>query len=210
MPITRYAKIVMAVCLAVFCLLVAFGNITDYGTNYLAVQHVLSMDTTFAGNALTYRSVTSPTAWHICYWLIIAAEAATGILFLAGAIRLWQVRHASGAIFNQSKIYIIAACLLGFLVWFLGFMVIAGEWFAMWQSATWNFQEPAFRFSVTVLAVLIFVNQADGDLPAAAPIPAAKKPAAEKPAGKAKTTPAKTRAPRRRRIDKGRRQSDAP
>ena len=35
---------------------------------------------------------------------------------------------------------------LGFLVWFTGFLVIGGEWFAMWQSATWNGQEAAFRF----------------------------------------------------------------
>ena len=59
MLITRYAKIVMCVCLAAFCLLVAFDNLTDYGTNYLFVQHVLSMDTTFPGNALMYRSITA-------------------------------------------------------------------------------------------------------------------------------------------------------
>ena len=43
-------------------------------------------------------------------------------------------------------------------------MVVAGEWFAMWQSATWNGEEAAFRFYVAVLGVLIFVNQRDVDL----------------------------------------------
>ena len=162
MLITRYAKIVMTLCLAVFCLLVAFDNITDYGTNYLFVQHVMSMDTTYPGNALMYRSVTHPTLWTLCYWLIIAAEIVTGILFLAGAIRLWQVRHASGAIFNQSKIYIIAACLLAFLVWFLGFMVIAGEWFAMWQSEDWNGQQTAFGFAAMIGAVLVVLLIPEG------------------------------------------------
>jgi Predicted small integral membrane protein (DUF2165) len=47
------------------CLLVAFDNITDYGTNYLFVQHVMSMDTTFPGNALMYRSITNPVLWRI-------------------------------------------------------------------------------------------------------------------------------------------------
>jgi predicted small integral membrane protein len=55
MLITRYAKIVMSLVLAAFCLLVTFDNITDYGRNYLFVQHVMSMDTTFPGNALMYR-----------------------------------------------------------------------------------------------------------------------------------------------------------
>jgi predicted small integral membrane protein len=93
MLITRYAKIVMCVCLAAFCLLVAFDNLTDYGTNYLFVQHVLSMDTTFPGNALMYRSITNPVLWRLAYAMIIAAEGTTGVLFLAGAIRLFQVRN---------------------------------------------------------------------------------------------------------------------
>ncbi len=51
--------------------------------------------------------------------------------------------------------------LAGFLVWFLGFTVIGGEWFAMWQSPRWNGQEPAFRFLVAILAVGLYVQQPD-------------------------------------------------
>jgi predicted small integral membrane protein len=51
-------------------------------------------------------------------------------------------------------------------VWFFGFIVVGGEWYSMWQSQMSNGQEPAFRFYITILAVLIFVNQPDGDLPA--------------------------------------------
>ena len=164
MLIARYAKIVMSLALAAFCLVVAFDNLTDYGTNYLFVQHVLSMDTTFPGNALMYRSITNPVLWQLAYGLIIAAEGATGVLFLAGAIRLIQVRNAPGAVFNEAKSLVIAACTFAFLVWFFGFMVVAGEWFAMWQSQTWNGQEAAFRFYMAVLGVLIFVALPDGDL----------------------------------------------
>ena len=169
MLIARYAKIVMCLALGLFCLLVAFDNITDYATNYLFVRHVLSMDTTFPGNALMYRSITNPVLWHLAYALIIAAEGATGVLFVAGAVALWRVRLAPAAMFNDAKGYAIAGATLAFLVWFFGFMVVAGEWFAMWQSQTWNGQEAAFRFYVAVLAVLLFVNQTDGDLADAAP-----------------------------------------
>jgi len=164
MLITRYAKIVMCLVLAAFCLLVTFDNITDYGTNYLFVQHVMSMDTTFPGNALMYRSITNPVVWRATYATIIAAEGIAGLLFLLGACRLFQLRNAEAAEFNSGKTYVIAACLLAFLVWFFGFIVAAGEWFAMWQSATWNAQESAFRFYVAILGVLIFVNQPDADL----------------------------------------------
>ena len=42
-------------------------------------------------------------------------------------------------------------------MWFVGFVVVGGEWFLMWQSATWNGQEAAFRFYLTVLAVGAYV-----------------------------------------------------
>jgi predicted small integral membrane protein len=48
-------------------------------------------------------------------------------------------------------------------VWFFGFMVVAGD---MWQSKTWNGQHAAFRFYISVLAVLILLNQSDPDLSA--------------------------------------------
>jgi predicted small integral membrane protein len=165
MLIARLAKIVMCLALGLFCLLVTFDNITDYATNYLFVSHVLSMDTTFPGNSLMYRSITSPVVWQLAYAAIIAAEGVTGVLFVAGAAALWRVRLAPAGTFNDAKGYAIAAAMLAFVVWFFGFMVVAGEWFAMWESQTWNGQEAAFRFYMAVLAVLLFVNQTDGDLP---------------------------------------------
>jgi Predicted small integral membrane protein (DUF2165) len=95
-----------------FCLLVTFDNITDYGTNYLFVQHVMSMDTTYPGNALMYRSITNPVLWRAAYAAIIVAEGITGILYLAGAIRLFQARNAPAARFNRAKTYVIAASAL--------------------------------------------------------------------------------------------------
>ncbi len=47
----RYAKILMVLSLAAFAFLVTFNNITDYGSNFGFVQHVLSMDTPFPENA---------------------------------------------------------------------------------------------------------------------------------------------------------------
>ena len=70
-------------------------------------------------------------------------------------------------LFQPGKRLVHVGAGLGFLVWFFGFMVVGGEWFQMWQSRQWNGQQPAFRFYMTVLAVLIFVNQPDAELPTA-------------------------------------------
>jgi predicted small integral membrane protein len=160
----RLAKIVLSLTLAAFALVVAYDNLIDYGSNFTFVRHVLSMDTTFPGNALLDRAVTQPWMWHAGYLLIIAGEAATGLLLLVGSIVLWRARRQSAFGFQAAKRWVVAGCALGFVVWFFGFMVVGGEWFAMWQSKVWNGQEGAFRFYMAVIGVLVFVNQADGEL----------------------------------------------
>jgi predicted small integral membrane protein len=160
----RIAKATMVASLALFALLVTFDNLTDYDTNYAFVRHVLSMDTTFPGNALLYRRVTSPALWQAGYALIIAGEGLTGIALTVATISLARHLRSDGVSFNRAKRFTIIGAAIGFLVWFFGFMVVGGEWYSMWQSPLWNGQEAAFRFYMTILAVLIFVNQPDGDL----------------------------------------------
>ena len=47
--------------------------------------------------------------------------------------------------FHRTKSMATLELAAAFTVWFLGFMVIGGEWFAMWQSARWNGQAAATR-----------------------------------------------------------------
>jgi predicted small integral membrane protein len=160
----RLAKVVMVFSLAAFAFIVTFDNITDYGSNFAFVRHVMSMDTTFPHNHLLYRSITRPSLWRLAYDLIIFAEGLTCIAFAIGAVMLLRSLRAGAAAFEHAKRFTIIGATLAFLLWFTGFMVVGGEWFAMWQSKIWNGQEPAFRFYMTVLAVLLFVNQPDRDL----------------------------------------------
>jgi predicted small integral membrane protein len=160
----RVAKAIMVASLALFALHVTFDNLTDYDTNYAFVRHVLSMDTTFPGNALLYRRITSPALWQAGYALIIAGEGLTGIALAVATISLARHLRSDGARFNRAKRLTIIGAAIGFLVWFFGFMVVGGEWYSMWQSLMWSGQEAAFRFYMTILAVLIFVNQPDADL----------------------------------------------
>jgi predicted small integral membrane protein len=160
----RIVKAIMVASLALFALLVAFDNLIDYNTNYAFVRHVVSMDTTFPDNGLLYRRITSPALWQAGYALIIAGEALTGIVLVVATIALARHLRSDPVRFNHAKRFMIIGAALGFLVWFFGFMIVGGEWFSMWQSPMWNGQQPAFRFYMTILAVLIFVNQPDGDL----------------------------------------------
>jgi predicted small integral membrane protein len=131
----RIVKVIMIGSLALFALLVTFDNLTDYDTNYTFVRHVLSMDTTFPGNALLYRRIISPALWQAGYALIIAGEGLTGVVSAFAAVVLGRRLRSDAAAFNRAKRYVYLAAGLGFLVWFFGFMVVGGEWFQMWQSA---------------------------------------------------------------------------
>jgi predicted small integral membrane protein len=164
MLLVRLAKIAMIAALASFAFIVTYDNIVDYGSNYEFVKHVLSMDTTFAGNKLMHRAITDERVWRAAYAAIIAAEGLTCLLLTIGTLALLLRLGASAARFDRAKVWAVAGMTAGFGVWFFGFLVIAGEYFAMWQSKTWNGQEAAFRFAVTILAVLIFVNQPEKEL----------------------------------------------
>ena len=164
MLIVRLAKIAMTAALAAFAFIVTYDNLIDYGSNYEFVKHVLSMDTTFPGNKLMDRAITDPRIWTLAYAAIIAAEGLTFLLLLAATIAMLLALRAPPAGFQRAKVWLAAGATLGFGVWFFGFMVVGGEFFAMWQSKTWNGQEAAFRFYMTLLGVLLFVNQPDSEL----------------------------------------------
>jgi predicted small integral membrane protein len=163
MLVIRLAKIVMVAALAAFAFIVTYDNVADYGSNYDFARHVLSMDTTFPGNALMDRAVTDPRLWKAAYAAIIAAEGLTCLLLSIGAVMLLTRLRATADAFNRAKVWPVAGLTAGFCLWFFGFQVVAGEYLAMWQSRTWNGQEAAFRFTMVILGVLIFVSLPDGD-----------------------------------------------
>jgi len=163
MLMVRLAKVVLVAAVAAFALIVAYDNIVDYGSNYEFVRHVLSMDTTFPNNALIGRAIVNPRVWTAAYVTIIAVEGLTALLLFVGArVLLIRLKSPAGE-FNRAKGWAVAGLTLGFGLWFFGFLVVAGEYFAMWQSQTWNGQQAAFRLTTVILGVLIFVSLPDGD-----------------------------------------------
>ena len=162
MVVIRLSKIALVTAAGLFCLLVGYNNIVDYGSNFVFVKHVLSMDTTFPDNALrASRAILDPQIYHAAYWIIIAAELAVGALCIAGALRLLVHLGASAERFNAAKSLAVLGLAGSMLFWFLGFMVVGGEWFQMWQSQIWNGQQPAFRFIGSIGLILIFLSLDD-------------------------------------------------
>lgn len=153
----RLSKIVMTGGLAVWVGLVALGNITDYNANLPTVQSVMAMDRVSTDTTLRWRAVTHPTAQRAAFAAITIGQALTALAFLAAAALMAANLRASSVRFKRAKAWTAVAVSLGFVVWFLGFAVIASEWFLMWQAGRSTIQIKVFLFTMTTVLVGVYV-----------------------------------------------------
>jgi predicted small integral membrane protein len=157
-----------------YMFLVAFGNITDFGTNQAFVQHVMSMDTTNFGAKqgtdldpdVMWRAITTPWIQNAAYVVLIAWEAVTAVVLLA-AVAFWARERATG--FHVARRLSCIGLLMLLVLFMGGFIAIGGEWFQMWKSTAWNGEDAALRNAalafLTLLLVLLPERPADETRP---------------------------------------------
>ncbi|MEU6198189.1 DUF2165 domain-containing protein [Streptomyces sp. NPDC047061] len=151
------AAAVLTGTVALYIALVAFGNITDFGTNQAFVQHVLAMDTTFKDDDLMWRAVTDKGLENAAYVAIIGWETLAALVLIAGTW-LWVRRDDVRA--RRVSTY---GLLMLVLLFGAGFIGIGGEWFSMWQSKTWNGLDAATRVLVLTGLALVVVQLSPAD-----------------------------------------------
>lgn len=146
----RFAVLVLTGMTALQMALIAFGNITDFGTNQAFVQHVLAMDTTFRSPDMMWRAITSPGLQNTAYVVIIVWETLTALVLIAAFVAWIRARDVQARRLST----------LGWVMWVLlfgvGFLAIGGEWFQMWQSDKWNGLQPALQnFLIATVALVV-------------------------------------------------------
>jgi len=134
---------------ALYIALVAFGNVTDFGTNQQFVRHVLAMDTTFKDDDLMWRAVTGKGLQDAAYVAIIVWETVAALVLIYGTW-LWARRDDV-----RARRFSTYGLLMLMLLFGAGFIAIGGEWFAMWQSSDWNGLDAATRVFLLSGVVLI-------------------------------------------------------
>ncbi|MFF7636027.1 DUF2165 domain-containing protein [Kitasatospora sp. NPDC008050] len=150
------AAAVLTATVALYLLLVVFGNITDFGTNQQFVHHVLAMDTTFHDRNLMWRAITSPALQDTAYVLIIIWEALAALLLLVATV--WWLPALWRRDFTRVRRAATLGLLMMLVLFGVGFIAIGGEWFAMWQSKAWNGLDAAIR-NVTLAGLALLVVQ---------------------------------------------------
>jgi predicted small integral membrane protein len=162
--ILRAAKTLLVFAIAVYYTLVVFNNTTDYSPNFQFIRHVLMMDSTFPNNAGMWRAINSPAIHTVFYITVIGWETVTMILCWWGGVRLARSLRVAAGDFQRAKNVAVAGLTVGLLLWLVAFLTVGAEWFLMWQSATWNGQEAAFRMFTVVGIVLILLVQRDDEV----------------------------------------------
>lgn len=160
--VIRLSKIILVVAVAFHCLLVTFGNITDYYTNHDLVERALSMKEIFPQSTIMYRAINNPALHHAAYITIISFEMLTTFFCLLGAWQLFRARNAAPSIFNHAKKWSVVGLTLGIVTWQVLFRTVGGEWFGMWMSPVLNGAlTSAFHISIILLVTLIYVTAQD-------------------------------------------------
>jgi len=156
--VQQLSKAAVAFSVGFFCLLVGYDNIIDFNTNYEFVNAVLSMDQMepfFSGNqVILARAITNPEIHLIAYWLIIIGELTTGAVCMIGA--LLMLTSINKPRFVKGQVTYMVGATFAILLWYLGFAVVGGEYFAMWANKM-NGQNKAYTFATFILITAIYV-----------------------------------------------------
>ncbi|WP_405972532.1 DUF2165 domain-containing protein [Streptomyces sp. NBC_00988] len=149
---TTLAATLLTATVALYIALVAFGNITDFGTNQQFVRHVLAMDTTFKDDDLMWRAVSSRGLQDAVYVVIIVWETVAALVLGYGTW-LWVRRDD-----ERARRFSTYGLLMLMVLFGAGFIAVGGEWFSMWQSKDWNGLEAATRVFLLSGVVLLVVQ----------------------------------------------------
>jgi len=158
---SRLIKIFFSCSVALYISLVAFNNISDYNSNFQFISKIAEMEDIFSRDRNSWRSVNSVPLHHLLFIIIIIWELCIAFLLWVGAVKMINKFHASAAEFKNAKKFTSIGLSIGVLLWFTAFIGIAGEWFLMWQSKTWNAQPTAFLLTCCFLLFLIHHKQED-------------------------------------------------
>ena len=154
----KLIKIVLVAGVALFLTLAVLGNVTMSDVAIGAVKTAVGMETTFKHPAVMWRAITNPVWVYVIFGCIVLSEAIAAAVCWTGAYRLWAARKDSAAFIRAAGTARVGLGVTAAL-YFLGWLVIASEWFEMWQSQQLNVLPDAFRIFGAVMLILLLVSE---------------------------------------------------
>lgn len=155
----RTMKILLVLSVALWGLLGAFGNVSDWAGTTGAVSATASMST-FDAAPTSGRGTTNSVVILAGAVGITSAKIIAALLCLAGAWRMWGARAGSAAEFGEAKTSALTGCGVAVFMLFFGFIVIGEGWFEIWRSEALRdvAAGSAFRYAGMIALIALFVG----------------------------------------------------
>ncbi len=155
----RIVKILLVLSVAVWGLLGAFGNLSDWGGTMGAVTATTSMSTIEPG-PYSWRATSNPALMFGVSAAITLTKLVIAALCLLGARKMWAARRQDAAAFAQAKTLAIAGCGAAMFLLFTGWIVFAETWYELWRSEALREAAlgSAFRYGAMITLIGLFVS----------------------------------------------------
>ena len=134
--VNRLVLIIMSLFSALLCIISLLNNSMDFtGTAKNAIQPLISMKDTYHLPQQIWRAIDAPWAPYLALVLIMTTETLAGLFSFIGLIKMLRHFRAPYHLFAKGKVWVMLGAGCGILLWGIGFIVIAGEWFLSWQAS---------------------------------------------------------------------------
>lgn len=133
----RLSLVGMALFPTLWGFLGLLNDVTDFNDTLVnAVQPMIEMTNTYGNPLQQMRAITWPWAAPVALVAIMTVETLAGIFGLIGLVLMLRNLGRSSADFAVGKAWMMLGCLFAVLIWGVGFMVVAGDWFMSWEAKT--------------------------------------------------------------------------
>lgn len=130
----RIIKILLALNMALLCLVYVGQNFTNLDSTFGALAYVLGNTDHQVYPTSFGPTLTSPGLIWVAVVVVLVFESASGLVLLKGAWDLSKARDSVPADFQAAKKWVYIGAGLGMLTWFGLFHVLGGALFQMWQT----------------------------------------------------------------------------
>ncbi|WP_392559653.1 DUF2165 family protein [Orbus mooreae] len=133
--ISRFVCLVMTLFPALWGVFSLLNNISGFsGTVQYAVTPLLTMQNTSNDPAFMWRAINIDWVPTVGLIAITTIEGLGGIFGCIGLIMMVKNFNKSYTLFSKAKAWALLGASFAVLVWGVGFMVVAGDWFMAWQA----------------------------------------------------------------------------
>jgi len=152
----RLTAFVPLIGTAIMAAIVVLNNLSAPRSNFLFIEHIMTMDTTYQAPGTVWRAIRSPRVHWAAFVFIVFCEALVAVFGFMGSVELLIHLRMPTAAWDAAKYYGYLSFLVALFVWFFIFQVVGAEWFESWQSEQWNGIRDSIRINlITVSGILL-------------------------------------------------------